>query len=440
MEKIVLDNGLRILLAPIENALSASVEIWAEAGSRYEDPKQQGISHFAEHMLFKGTQRRTARQISEETDRLGGALNAYTTRHCTRFYAQVLADASPNSSAGSSSGPAPLEGAAAMLDILLDMVLHSRMDPKDTELERQVILDEMDMYEDVGEDVTHENLVACCWPGSGLGRPICGWKESVRSIGPEDLRRYVREQYTPERLMVVLAGKFHRDRLLEQIVGQLDSLPRGSGVPACDRTDFSPGISLKKKKFEQLSLELAYPGLPIGDSRRYAMMLLNFIVGGGASSRLFLRLREDLGLAYSVYSSHEAAPGAGLFSVSASVAPSRQLDALAEIRRTLGEIAGGSAPIQEEEFLRARAQTKAAVILGRETVAAKAYYMGHNELFARRDIPEREVLDALDRVTLPQVQTLARELFSAPCALSAAGGVSSPEKYEKILRSTGVFP
>lgn len=429
MEKIVLDNGLRILLAPMETALSASVEIWAAAGSRYEPPEQQGISHFVEHMLFKGTQRRTARQISEETDLLGGALNAYTTRHCTRFYAQVLAY----------SGSTAPDGADAMLDILLDMVLHSEMAPEDTELERQVILDEMDMYEDMGEDLAHESLVASCWPDSGLGRPICGWKDTVRAITPEDLRRYVREHYTPERLLVVLAGKFHRDRLLLQITDQLGGLPRGAGVPMTDTPGFVPGISLKKKKFEQLSLELAYPGLPMGDPRRYAMMLLNFLVGGGASSRLFLRLREELGLAYSVYSSHEAAPGAGLFSVSASVAPSRQLEALAEIRRVLAGLRDGTDPIRPEEFLRARAQTKAAVILGRETVAAKAYYMGHNELFAGREIPEREVLDALDQVTLEQLQTLARDVFAAPCSLSAAGGVLAPQKYEKILRDTGIF-
>lgn len=436
MEKIVLDNGLRILLAPMETALSASVEIWAAAGSRYEDPKQQGISHFVEHMLFKGTQHRTARQLSEETDRLGGALNAYTTRHCTRFYAQVLADTESEASAG----PAASSGAAAMLDILLDMVLHSQMAPEETALERQVILDEMDMYEDMGEDLAHESLVASCWPESGLGRPICGWKDTVRSITPEDLRRYVREQYTPERLLVVLAGKFDRDRLLLQITDQLGGLPRGTGIPAPDSPGFVPGISLKKKKFEQLSLELAYPGLPMGDPRRYAMMLLNFLVGGGASSRLFLRLREELGLAYSVYSSHEAAPGTGLFSVSASVAPSRQLEALTEIRRILAGLRDGTDPIRPEEFLRARAQTKAAVILGRETVAAKAYYMGHNELFAGREVPEREVLDALDQVTLEQLRNLARDVFSAPCAFSAAGGVTAAEKYEKILRSTGIFP
>jgi predicted Zn-dependent peptidase len=430
MEKIVLDNGLRILLAPMETALSASVEIWAAAGSRYEAPEQQGISHFVEHMLFKGTQRRTARQISEETDLLGGALNAYTTRHCTRFYAQVLAD----------SGSAAPDGADAMLDILLDMVLHSEMAPEDTELERQVILDEMDMYEDMGEDLAHESLVASCWPDSGLGRPICGWKDTVRAITPEDLRRYVQEHYTPERLLVVLAGKFHRDRLLSRIEEQLGGLSRGTGVPTTGTPGFVQGISLKKKKFEQLSLELAYPGLPMGDPRRYAMMLLNFLVGGGASSRLFLRLREELGLAYSVYSSHEAAPGAGLFSVSASVAPSRQQEALAEIRRVLAGLRDGTDPIRPEEFLRARAQTKAAVILGRETVAAKAYYMGHNELFAGREIPEREVLDALDQVTLEQLQSLARDVFAAPCALSAAGGVLAPPKYEKILRDTGIFP
>ena len=304
MEKITWSNGLRLLLLPVEGALSASVGVWIEAGSRYEPAAAQGISHFVEHMLFKGTAARSARDISEEMDMLGGSLNAYTTQECTRYYAQTLAQNAPGA-----------------LELLSDMLLHSRMAPADVELERKVILDEIAMYEDVGEDLAHEALCAAAWPGSPLGRPICGTRSSVAALTSADLLRYVREQYTPERMVVVAAGAFDKASLMDILERGLAALPRGAGRPAADAPAFSPALTLRPKDFEQVCLELGWQGIPAGDERRYAMMLANFIIGGGASSRLFLRLREELGLAYSIYSGSYADTGAGLFTVSASVAP-----------------------------------------------------------------------------------------------------------------------
>lgn len=269
MEKHTWDNGLRVLLLPEKEAMSASVDIWVEAGSRYESPAEQGISHFTEHMLFKGTGRRTARQISEEIDGLGGTLNAYTTRAYTRYYAQALA-ADPHPS-----------GPAQVLDILLDMLLHSRLDPEELELERGVILEEIAMYEDIGEDLAHEALCGAVWPQSPLGRPVCGYPETVGGITASTLRRYVSQTYTPERMLVVLAGHFDADGLLLRLEESLGRRPRGrrDGRRA-DTPGFCPGITLRAKPFEQVSFEIGFPGLAYDDERRYAMMLLNFIVGG----------------------------------------------------------------------------------------------------------------------------------------------------------------
>lgn len=420
MEKIVLPNGLRILLLPISEALSASVGIWVEAGSRYEPAALQGISHFVEHMVFKGTETRSSRQISEEMDMLGGGMNAYTTKEYTRFYAQTLS-----------------ENARPALELLTDMLLHSRMNAADVDLERSVILEEMSMYEDVGEDLAHEALCGSVWPSSPLGVPICGRRETVSRIGSAELLQYVQEEYTPERIVVVIAGGFDRDDILAFIDSTLGKLKRGQGRPAFDTPVFNPGLVLRQKDFEQISLELAVPGIPAGGLRpdgrewRYPLMLFNFIVGGGASSRLFMRLREELGLAYSVYSNHYSSKGAGLFTVSAAVSPSQQTRVLGEIRGILSSVAEG---ITEEEFLRARAQVKSSYILGLETVAARATYAGRNELLENRTLPAEDVLKELDSLTPADVNELAKTLLTSDnWALSVAGAVKEEASYLSFI-------
>ena len=418
LEKLRLDNGLRVLLLPVEGALSASVGVWIEAGSRYEAAAKQGISHFVEHMTFKGTAARTARQISEEMDLLGGGMNAYTTKEYTRFYAQTLA-----------------ENARPAMELLTDMLLHSRMAAEDVELERGVILEEMAMYEDAGEDLAHEALCGAIWPDSPLGRPICGTRETVSAITPQDLLQYVAEEYTPGRMVAVAAGGYNREDMLDCLQSTLGRLKPGAPCPAADTPAFTPGVVLRKKKFEQVSLELAVPGIPSGaedGDLRYALLLFNFIAGGGASSRLFLRLREELGLAYSIYSTHYASKGAGLFTVSAAVSPKQQFRVLGEIRDILAGLAQG---IGEEEFLRARAQIKSSFILGLETVAARATYVGRNELLEGRSIRETEVLSALDQLEPRDIERLAARLLqNASWALSAAGKVESKEMYLPFIQ------
>ncbi len=418
MEKLVLDNGLRVLLLPLPGAHSASVDVWVEAGSRFEEPAEQGISHFVEHMLFKGTTSRSSRVLSEEMDRLGGSMNAYTTQECTRYYAQVLA-----------------ENAAETLDILSDMLLHARLTPEDTALERQVILDEIAMYEDIGEDLAHEALCAAVWAGSPLGRPICGTRETVAAIDAPALRRYIAAAYTPERMLAVIAGAFDRQAVLACLHAGLGSLPWGGGRPAADAPAFHPGLALRPKDFEQSCLELGFPGLAAGDPRRYAMMLLNYIVGGGVSSRLFQRLREELGLAYAVYSANSAETGAGLFTISASVSPDKQETALREIRGVLTGLLDG---VTDAEFQRARAQAKSAFILGMETVAARAGYAGRNERVFGREISASAVIAALDGVEKREVDALARTLFAGtPVALAVAGPVGAESLYAPYLAPLG---
>ncbi len=414
MEKKVFENGLRVLYLPIEGSHSASVGIWVAAGSRHESLKEQGISHFIEHMLFKGTTSRSSRAISEEMDMLGGGLNAYTAKEYTRYYAQTLA-----------------ENAVRALDILCDMIMNPLFEIDELERERGVILDEMAMYEDSGEDVAHEALCAAVWPDASLGRPICGIAETVSSFTSDDLRSYIKTHYTPERMVAVVAGDFDSNGIDALLHRTLGTLPRGSGAVPFDIPRFTPSLALTKKRFEQTSLSLAMPGLPSGDPRRYSMRLLNFIVGGGASSRLFQRLREELGLAYSVYSSYSSSSGTGLFTVSASFSADQQECVLMEINSVLDKLVSG---VTEEEFDRARAQIKASNIMGLETVAAQATFAGHNELFQGRQITREEILQSLNALTRSDVNKLASDILgSKKRALSVAGNTKQRSFYTPFL-------
>ncbi|MCI8553470.1 MAG: insulinase family protein [Clostridiales bacterium] len=411
MEQLQLDNGLRILLLPEKETLSASVSLWVTAGSRWEEANRQGISHFLEHMAFKGTARRTARQVSEEMDLLGGGMNAYTAREYTRYYAQTLA-----------------ENAGRAMELLCDIVLKPRLDEADMERERGVILEEMAMYEDNGEEVAHDAVCAAVWPGSSLGRSICGTRETVSALTVRDLQEYRRTHYAPERLLAVAAGRFDRAEILDLLEREAGALSPTDGPSSPDTPAYRPALALRQKELEQTTVELAMPGLPRGDSRRYAMMLFNFIAGGGASSRLFQRVREELGLAYSVYSSNEAYTGTGLFTVTALTSPERQGEVLQEIRGVLDSFSAG---VTQAEFERARAQVKASYILGMETVEARASYYGRGLLFGDRENDPVRVLERLDALTPGDVDALAQQLLPPEAwSLAVAGATREPSFYD----------
>ena len=412
--KLVLENGLRIIYLQIPGAHSASVGAWVAAGSRHETRNEQGISHFIEHMLFKGTTNRTSREISEQMDFLGGELNAYTSKEYTRYYAHTLS-----------------ENAVKAMDIICDMIQNPLLDKEELERERLVILDEMAMYQDSGEEVAFEKLCAAVWPGSSLGQPIIGVPETVSSFTAGDLKNYIDTHYTPDRMVVVAAGSFDRDgmdKLLERTLGKMKP---GNKNLVFENPVFHPSIALTEKQLEQTSLSIAVPGLPKGDLRKYAMMALNFIIGGGASSRLYRRLREELGLAYSVYSSHSSSTGAGLFTVFASFSSERQEQVLTEISKLLQNVAKG---VTAEEFERARAQIKASNIIALETVAAKASFAGQNELFEGRQITSREVLENLNKLTLDDVNELSAEIFGGGRrALSVTGSIMERSFYQPFV-------
>lgn len=410
MQRIRLDNGLRLLLLPEPTARVFTLDVWVTAGSRYEAGYPGGISHLAEHMLFKGTARRTARQISEEADNMGGVLNAYTGQEYTRYYMQTLSDC-----------------AFEAVDLLTDMLQHAAVPEKELEAERRVVLEEIAMYEDSADDLAHDSLVEFVWQGNSLGAPISGTRQSVSAIGRDALLRFLQENYTPDRLTVVCAGGFDGAAMEARLRQLWDGIPAGSDLPAAQPPAFQAGVTCRRKDFEQISFELAFPGLPSGDEGRFALSLLNAVVGGGESSRLYQRLREELGLTYGIFSVNYDSRGAGLYTVCASVSPENQRQALREIGQVLARLLRDG--VTEEELRRTKAHVKTAFLMGLETVAARAARAGRGEVILGRQTTVDEVLARWDALTAADLHRVALRLFSSPPALAAVGPVETEATY-----------
>ena len=416
MEKIVWDNGLQMLLLPRpENECRVfTLDVYVTVGARYEAGYHEGIAHLAEHMVFKGTERRNSLDISLAMDDLGGAINAYTGQEHTRYYVKTLGEYSMQA-----------------LDLLSDMLLCSSVPQRELELEQQVVLEEIAMYEDYPEEVAHDALLALVWQGHPLSSAISGTRESVSAIDREELCRFLRENYVPNRMLIVCAGCFDREELLTAVGQTFGGRPEGTEQPEQSSPVFHGGLTLRQKDNEQVCMELGFPGVPAGAKERFALSLLIGLLGDGDSSRLYQRLREELGLVYGVYATHYACRGGGLFTVAAATVPENQLTVLREIGKVLGELSEHG--VTEEELCRARKKAKTFFLMNLETVGAVAARAGRDQLLYGRSVPVDEVLASWEAVTVGDVNALAKRLLSACPAFSAVGPVAEESAFREIL-------
>lgn len=412
-QKTTLPNGARLLTRAVPGARSAALGFFVGVGSRHEAAEENGSAHFIEHMLFKGTQTRSAAQLARDMDALGGQFNAYTTKEHTCFYARVL---DKHLDQG--------------MDILSDMLFHSRFDQGDVELERGVILEEIGMYEDTPEDLTAERLSAAVYKGSPLARPILGTQATLAGMTGESLQQWQREHYRPGALVVSLAGSFTReqaDRLAELISG-LEPGPLAQQAPAAYR----PAVTSRKKAIEQNHLLLAFPALTYLDPRREQLMLLNSLLGGGCSSRLFQQVREERGLCYTVYSYVADHADTGLLGIYAALGKEQEELALDTLRGVVSDLADHG-PTQEE-LDRVREQAKAGLLMSAESVQSRMSSMGASELLYGRVRTQEEILAAYDAVTREQLRQLAGEIFRwDQASLSAVGRVRPAGEYGRWL-------
>lgn len=411
MRRTTLANGLQVATEHMPASRTFSIGVFARVGSRHETPALHGASHFLEHVLFKGTKRRTAEQISAEVEAVGGELNAYTTKEYTCFYARVLRS-----------------DAALAVDVLSDMMIGSLITAADLDAERAVIQDEIAMHADDPGEVVQELVADHVFAGSGLGRQVIGSPVSIAALTREQVVRYWRRHYAPSSLVVAAAGHVDHDRLVEQL-GALDARPQAtpSRPPRSTRVEATGGLVSATRRVEQTSAVLAYPSPGMFDDLRYPLGLLSLVVGGGMASRLFVEVRERRGLTYGIDAGETTYSDAGLWSVDWQCAPDKLADIVELVQATLAEVAEHG--ITETELARAQGQMRGQTVLSYESPSSRMSRLGGNAVLGD-DRTLAEVLDRFDAVDATQVQGAAASLFAQPPVLGLVG----PRVPARVLR------
>ena len=405
--KTVLDNGVRIITEQVEHCRTAAVGIWVDVGSRDEHNLNNGCAHFVEHMFFKGTAKRTAQQIARELDILGGTANAYTTRENTCFYATVLDSHLPQ-----------------LVELFGDLFLHSLFSEEEVERERQVILQEFSMVEDTPDEQLHDLFVTDLWGAHPLGYPVLGAREVVAAMDSAKLRHYVEQAYTPDKIVVAAAGNIDHDRFVElwrPIFAAAGAGGAGSHLARQAPTAQEVSRKVYAKPLEQLHLALGTYGLPLTSPDRYALYLLNVLLGGNMSSRLFQEIREKRGLAYSIASDVSGYSDSGYLSISLGIEPRSANTALEligrEVRRFAEEL------VDAEELANGLEYVRAGLYLSADNMDARMTRLARNEFCFGRFVSLDEVAAGFARVTAEEIRELGKRLFARPLTCSVLGPV-----------------
>ena len=400
--RTVLPAGVRVVTEEIPHVRSCSIGIWVNAGSRWEAPEENGVSHFIEHLVFKGTTRRTARQIAEEMDGVGGQLNAFTGKDHTCFYAKVLD-----------------EHVDLAMDILCDLVCHPLITADDVGKERGVVAEEIGTYEDSPEEVVHDEFARAAWGGQSVGLPVLGTQETLRNLTRDVIVRYMESHYTCDNVVVAAAGHASHERIVEAVKKHL-ALPAFARATQA-RPSWTPAVrAFRPKNIEQAHLCVGVDGYNRTHPLRFALYVLDTTIGGGMSSRLFQKLREDRGLVYSTYSYAASFDDVGALVVYAATSPANVEEVEGLIREELSEVAFHG--ISREELERGKEQLKSSLVLNLETTNSRMSRLGRLELFHEPLETPDEVFRKIDGVTGDDVQQVAAELLGGAAPVAAAVG------------------
>ncbi len=396
--KTVLDNGIRIVSHEMPDHRSLSLGIWVENGSRHETRDDSGISHFIEHLLFKGTERRSAAQIAEEIDAVGGIINAFTSKEHTCYYAKVLDENLP-----------------LAIDLLCDIFLHSKFSTEEIERERSVILQEISQTEDTPDDYVHDLFSLDLFQDHPIGRPICGRAETVNRFSRSDFLQFFRSRYRPGRVIVAAAGHLRHSDIVKEMSARLGSIADIANGEAGDLPDLGRppelcyGVFLHPKSLEQAHLCMGVSGLPQAHPKRYAAYVLNTILGGGMSSRLFQEVREKRGKAYSVYSFSSSYRDVGYFGIYAGTSVESTEEVVELVFKELKKFADGK--ITDEEISRTQGQLVGSMMLGLESTDSWMSHIARDEIFYGRAISTDEICRNIRAVTRDDVIELAVNHF-----------------------------
>jgi len=402
--KSVLPSGITIVTEKVHGRRSVAFGVWVRSGARDEPFERLGISHFIEHMMFKGTERRDARAIASSLESLGGHLDAFTAREQVCYFARALA-----------------EHVEPVVDVVSDIVCRSRFAAAEIEREKSVVREEISACEDDPEDKIGELLAQQVWGAHPLGRPILGTLETVEGLDTGALHDYFRRRYRPEHLVVAATGAVEHEHIVE-LVGRYFAPPDGEGLPLSGPpSSFVPSVRHESRPgIQQLYLSLGTRGLPYADDRRFALVVLQTLLGGGMSSRLFQSVREEAGLAYSVYSAIDFHRDSGMFSIHLGVSPEIGREALARVRAELLAICDQGP--SEEEIEATRGQIRGSLLMSQESVSSRMYQLAHDELYHGRFIPPEEQVGRILATSREEVAAAARAYASPErFALTALG-------------------
>jgi len=413
-QKSVLPSGLTLLTETMADRASLSLGVWVRSGARDEPKPRLGITHFIEHMVFKGTARRDARAIASSLESLGGHLDAFTAREEVCYYARALAEHLPQ-----------------VVDVLSDIVCHSTFAATEIEKEKSVVREEIFSCEDNPEDKINEMLSAQVWEGHPLGRPILGTVETVDALGSDELRAYHASRHRGDHLVIAVAGAITHGQVAAEIERRF-AAPRGEALPLSEPPPaFTPTVRHEvRADLQQLHLALGTRGVSHADPERYPIVVLSTLLGGGMSSRLFQSVREEAGLAYSVFSSADFHRDAGLLAIQLGVSPERGREALKLVRAELEKLRAEGPG--DEEVESARSQLKGSILMGQESVSNRMVQLAHEEIATGAYVPPDEQVARVMAVTRDQVAATARRLLDpATFALAALGPAPGGEIGEK---------
>ena len=406
-----LDNGLRVASDPMDTVETVSLGVWIEVGTRHERPHVNGISHVLEHMAFKGTERRNARDIAEEIEAVGGHLNAYTAREHTAYFAKVLKEDVP-----------------LAVDIIADILQNALLEPDELERERAVIIQEIHQAHDTPDDIIFDFFQETAFPDQPLGRPVLGSADLVSDMSRDTIIQYMRGNYRARRMVLAAAGRVDHDRLVELAGEAFSALPSESdGSIDCAR--YVGGDFREQRDLEQVHLILGFEGVPFEDEDFYAISVFSTLFGGGMSSRLFQEVREKRGLVYNIYSFPSCYKDSGLFGIYSSTGETEVEELIPLI---CGEITKVRDGIHEDEVARARAQLKASILMSLESTSARCEQAARQLMVFGRPIPVPEVVAKIEAIDVAAVERAARRISATPPAVSALGPIDRLESYERI--------
>ena len=386
-----LSNGIPVVMEQLKNMRSVALGIWVKVGSRDEGLDKNGISHFLEHMFFKGTIKRTAKDIAVEIDSLGGDLNAFTSKESTTFYVKVLD-----------------EYIEKGIELLSDIFLHSTFPQEDVEKEKGIIKEEIKLVEDTPDDYIHDLFNQTIWGNKGIGQPVLGRRETVKSFTREDLISHIRKYYGTKDVVISCAGNFDHESIISMLNKSLGSLRRGSEPEKGPTSHFQSKVEVFHKELSEAHVCLGVEGIPQTSEDRYSLFVLNTIFGAGVSSRLFQEIREKRGLAYSIYSFVSSYYDTGIWGVYAGVSRKRVGEVAGLILKEMHDL---KSTLTEVELQRSKNQLKGNIILGLESTSSRMANIARQEIYHGRYYSPKEIMKEVDSITLGHIQNLAEKLI-----------------------------